>query len=217
MDDKVFETVNHLRKETQAFPGKDTVDVDLSLLEANSWLSQTNPAKARIVLQSILKRHPDDTRTLNLMLQEYLAFGDFTNALQLVDGQLAGKPDNVTALINRACILMQMGDATNAILILNHTLAISNAPLARFNRATIYLQTGNDPAAKTDFLELEKSQVDALPVHYGLAKIAEHQHDTNLAIHYLEFCLSNAPVGSPQWNEVNTRLNALKPRKRVGS
>ena len=215
MDDKVFETVNHLRKETQAFPGKDTVDVDLSLLEANSWLSQTNPAKARIVLQSILKRHPDDTRTLNLVLQEYLAFGDFTNALQLVDGQLAGKPDNATALINRACILMQMGDATNAILILNHTLAISNAPLARFNRATIYLQTGNDPAAKTDFLELEKSQVDALPVHYGLAKIAEHQHDTNLAIHYLEFCLSNAPVGSPQWKEVNTRLNALKPRKRV--
>jgi len=49
-------------------------------------------------------------------------------------------------------------------------------------------------------------------VYYGLAQIAEHRHDTNLAIRQLELCLSNTPSRSAQWNEVNARLNALKPR-----
>jgi predicted Zn-dependent protease len=179
MDDKVFETVNHLRRETQASPGKDTVDVDLSLLEANSWLSQTNPANARSVLQSVLKRHPDDVRTLNLVLRAYLMMGDSTNAMQLVYRQLAKEPENAAALVNRAAILMRMG---------------------------------NDEAAETVYRKLETARKEIDRVYYGLAQIAEHRHDTNLAIRQLELCLSNTPSRSAQWNEVNARLNALKPR-----
>ncbi len=214
MDDKVFETVNLLRDEIQASPIKDTMAVDLAVLEANSWLSQTNPARARSVLQSVLKQHPNDQRTLNLVLQAYLAFGDFTNALQLVSGQLARESDNVAALVNQAAILMQMGDATNAIPVLNYALAITNLPIARLNRAGAYLQTQNLPAAEADYLELENSPAQAFPVHYGLAEIAERRHDTNLAIHHLELCLSNAPAGTVQWREVHERLDALKPSAR---
>ena len=214
MDDKVFETVNLLREEIQALPIRDTMDVDLSVLEANSWLSQTNPAKARSVLQSVLKQHPNDKRTLNLVLQAYLAFGDFTNALQLVSGQLARESDNVAALVNQAAILMQTGDATNAIPVLNYALAITNLPIARLNRAVAYLQTQNLPAAEADYLELENSPAQAFPVHYGLAEIAERRHDTNLAIHHLELCLSNAPAGTVKWREVRERLDTLVPPAR---
>jgi tetratricopeptide (TPR) repeat protein len=210
MDDKVFEIVNHLRKETRGVPVKDAVDVELSLLEANSWLSQTNLTNARGVLQSVLKQHPDDARTLSLMLQAYLAFGDFTNALQLVASRLARDPDNVAALVNQAGILMQMGDSSNAIPILNHALAITNLPFVRIDRAIACLQTENYQAAETDCLELEKAQVETCRVHYCLAKIAEHRHDTNLAIHHFELCLSNAPSGSIQGKEARARLNALK-------
>ncbi len=211
MDDKVFETVNLLRDEIQALPLKDTMAVDLAMLEANSWLSQTNPAKARSVLQSVLIQHPNDKRTLNMVLQAYLAFGDFTNALQLVSGQLAREPDNVAALVNQAAILIQTGDATNAIPVLNYALAITNLPIARLNRAVAYLQTQNLPAAEADYLELENSPAQAFPVHFGLAEIAERRHDTNLAIHHLELCLSNAPAGTVKWREVRERLDALKP------
>jgi tetratricopeptide (TPR) repeat protein len=211
MDDKVFEIVNQLRKQTQASPAGDTVDVDLSVLEANSWLSQTNPVKARSVLQSVLKEHPNDKRTLNLVLQAYLAFGDFTNALQLVSGQLAREPDNVAALVNQAAILIQTGDATNAISFLNYALAITNLPIARLDRAVAYLQTQNLPAAEADYLELENSPAQAFPVHYGLAEIAERRHNTNLAIHHLELCLSNAPAGTVKWREVRERLDTLEP------
>jgi tetratricopeptide (TPR) repeat protein len=211
MDDKVFKTVNLIRDEIQSMPIKDTMDVDLAVLEANSWLSQTNPAKAHRVLQSVLKQHPNDKRTLDLVLQAYLAFGDFTNALQLASGKLDREPDNVTALINQAAILIQMGDATNAIPILNHALAITNLPIARLNRAVAYLQTENLPAAEADYLALENSPAQAFPVHYGLAKIAEHRHDTNLAIHHLELCLTNAPAGTIKWREVRELLDTLAP------
>jgi tetratricopeptide (TPR) repeat protein len=214
MDDKVFEIVNQLRKQTQASPAGDTVDVDLAVLEANSWLSQTNPAKARSVLQSVLKQHPDDTRTLNQVLQVYLAFGDFTNALQLVSGQLAREPDNVAALVNQAGVLMRMGNSSNAITLLNHALAITNNPLARFNRAYAYLQTRNLPAAEADYLELDNSSADAFSVHYGLAEIAVLRHNTNLAIHHLELCLFNAPAGTVKWQEARKRLDTLEPSVR---
>jgi tetratricopeptide (TPR) repeat protein len=211
MDDKVFEIVSQLRKQTHASPAGDTADVDLALLEADSWLSQTNPAKASSVLQSVLKRHLGDNRTLNRVLQAYLAFGDYTNALQLVSGQLATEPNNVTALVSKAGVLIRMGNSSNAITLLNHVLAITNDPLARFNRAYAYLQTGNLPAAEADYLELDNSPADAFSVHFGLAEIAVRRHDTNLAVHHLELCLSNAPAGTDKWQETRKRLDALEP------
>ena len=214
MDDKVFETVNRLRNQTQTSPVKDVVDVDLSLLEANSWLSQTNPARARSVLQSIVKQHPDDRRTFNLVLQAYLASGDFTNALQLVAGRLAGNPDDAMGLINQAVILMHLNDYSNAIPVLNHALAVTNAPVARLNRAIACMQTGDYAAAEADFWILEKTPASAGMAHYGLAAIAERRQDTNLAIHHLELCLSNVPVGNPQWKQASERLQALKPTAR---
>jgi tetratricopeptide (TPR) repeat protein len=214
MDDKVFETVNLLRDEIRTLPSRETMDADLAVLEANSWLSQTNPARARGVLQSVLKLHPTDERTLNLVLQAYLAFGDFTNALQLVSGQLAREPGKVDVLVNQAAIMMQTGDATNAILVLNHVLAITNLPVARLDRAVAYLQTQNLPAAEADYLELENSPAHAFAVNYGLAEIAERRHDTNLAIHHLELCLSNAPAGTVQRREVRERLDTLEPSVR---
>jgi tetratricopeptide (TPR) repeat protein len=214
MDDKVFEMISQLRKQTQASPAGDQVDVDLAVLEANSWLSQTNLARARNVLQSVLQRHPDDNRTLNLVLQAYLAFGDDTNALQLLSGQLVRDPNNVAALVNQAGVLIRMGNSSNAITFLNRALAITNDSLARFNRAYAYLQTGNLPAAEADYLELDKLPADAFSVHYGLAAIAKRRHDTNLAIHHLELCLSNAPPGTVKWQEARKQLDTLVPSGR---
>jgi tetratricopeptide (TPR) repeat protein len=210
-DDKVFEMVGLLRKQTQASPAGDQVAVDLAVLEANSWLSQTNLTRARNVLRSVLQRHPGDNRTLNLVLQAYLAFGDYTNALQLMSGQLARNPNNVAALVNQAGVFIQMGNSSNAITLLNHALAITNDPQARFNRAFAYLQTGNLPVAEADYLELENSPADAFSVHYGLAEIAGRRHNTNLVIQHLELCLSNVPPGTIKWQQVRKQLDTLVP------
>lgn len=211
MDDKVFEIVNRLRQQVRTSTAAAVMDVDLALLEANSWLSQTNPAKARAVLQTVLQQHPDDTRALNLVFQAYMTFDDFTNALQLVSAQLAKEPDDVGAMINQGAVLIRMGNSSQALPLLNRALAITNDPLARFNRAYAYLQTGNLPAAEADYLQLDRSSADAFTVHYGLAEIAALRRDTNLAIHHLELCLSNAPAGTIKWQEARKRLKSLEP------
>jgi tetratricopeptide (TPR) repeat protein len=212
MDDKVFEIVKRLRATTAALPTNqiEEVELELSLLEASAWMSQTNPANARRILQSILQQHPNDAPTATLVFKAYLAFGDLTNASQLVAGQLASQPDNIAALNNQAAILIQMNQADDAIPVLNHALAITNSPAIRLNRAIAYLQSRNLPAAEADYHQLENSPVDVFSVQYGLAKIAEQRQDTNLAIRHFAICLSNTPPGTVKWEEARRHLEALK-------
>jgi tetratricopeptide (TPR) repeat protein len=212
MDDKVFEIVKRLRTTTSALPTNQVgeVELELSLLEARAWMSQTNLASARRILQSILQQHPNDTPTENLVFNAYLAFGDLTNALQLVASQLASEPDKIAALNNQAAILIQMNQAAAAIPILTRALAITNSPAIRLNRAIGYFLSTNLPAAEADYHQLENLPVDIFSVHYGLAQIAEQRHDTNLAIHHFAICLSNVPPGTIKWENARTHLDALR-------
>ena len=179
--DRARPLINQLRDETRNLPANSAVDLELALLEANSWLSQTNITNARSVLQSVLQQHPDDAQIMNRVVGAYLAFGDFTNALQLVDAQLSKSPDDVPILNLQAAILIQAGKAAAAIPILDHVLTLTNLPAARLNRAVARLASQDFTAAETDYHELEKSGAETGRVCYGLATIAEHRHDTNQA------------------------------------
>jgi tetratricopeptide (TPR) repeat protein len=141
----------------------------------------------------------------------YLAFGDFTNALQLVNTNLARSPDDVASLNIQAAILIQSGDAAAAIPVLDHILTLTNLPEARLTRAIARLACKDFEAAETDFRELEKSGKDPGRVGYGLAAIAEQRHDTNRAAHYLRLCLTNTPPGTILWDKASARLRTLEP------
>jgi len=210
MDGKVFELVNQLgRKETNSPAARD-LELELSLLEAKSWMSQTNPARADKILQSILRQHPGEAPVRQLVFETYLAFGEYTNALELVDGQLAKEPDSAAELNNKAGILIQTHNSAAAIPILDRALSITNVPAIRLNRAIAYLETQDYPAAEKDLLLLESSDADRVSVEFGLAEIAGHRHDTNAAIRHLELCLSNAPSESATGQEARADLEALK-------
>jgi tetratricopeptide (TPR) repeat protein len=211
-DDKVFDLVKRLRMSLASLPtnevGQAALEVDL--LEARSWMSQTNAAKAQGILQSILTRHPDDPAAANLVLGAYMNLGDFTNALQLVTRRLASEPDNLEWLNNQAGILLLLDQASNAIAILDRALAVTNAPTLRLNRARAYFQNHDLPAAAAEYHQLENEPVDAFRVHFGLANIAEQTHDTNLAIHHFEICLTNLPPASSEQAQLRAHLDALK-------
>ncbi len=212
MDAKVFEIVKRVRPTTARLPANEAAEVEaeLSVLEAKAWMSQTNVANARRVLQSLLDQHPGDLATAELVFKAYLTFGDPTNALQLVVGKLATEPDNIAALNNQAAILIQMNRAAEAITVLNHALSLTNTPAIRLNRAIAYLQSSNLPAAEAEYLDLANQSADVFSVHYGLASIAGQRHDTNLASQQLAICLSNAPPGTVKWERARAQLEALK-------
>jgi tetratricopeptide (TPR) repeat protein len=202
--------ISHVRSEQSTLLVKNNLDVSLALMEANSWLSQTNPANARSVLQSVLKEHPGDERATSLVLRAYLAFGDYTNALQLANRQLAANPESLGGLLNLAGIYMQLGEFSNSLPILDHALTLSNLPPTRLARAIARVETARYAEAGADYLELQKTATNNLPIYFGLAEIASRQHDTNRAADYLQRCLAELPANSPQRENILTRLNALK-------
>ena len=208
--ERAREIISRIRSEQFTAGGKNNLDVSLSLLEANSWLSQTNAANARGVLQSVLAAHPGDERTASLVLRSYLAFGDYTNALQLVNRQLAANPDNVAGLLNLAGIYMQLGRFTNSLPVLDHALSLSNLPPARLARAIARTETADYAAAEADYLELQKTATNNLPIYSGLAEIAWRRHDTNRAVDYLRRYLAELPANAPQRAALTARINELK-------
>jgi tetratricopeptide (TPR) repeat protein len=148
---------------------------------------------------------------MNHVVGDYLAFGDFTSALQLVNAQLSKSPNDVPNLNLQAAILIRSGNAAAAIPILDHILMITNLPAVRLNRAIARLACQDFEGAETDYRELEKSGAETGPACYGLAAIAGHRHDTNQTVNYLRLCLTNTPPGTPLWREASARLQALKP------
>jgi tetratricopeptide (TPR) repeat protein len=162
-----------------------------------------------------LQQHPDDAQILNRVVGAYLAFGDFTNALQLISAHLARSPDDVPSLNLQAAILIQSGKAAAAVPLLDHILALTNLPAARLNRAVARLTSQDYAAAEADYREVQKSGVETGTACYGLAAIAERRHDTNQVAYYLRLCLTNTPPGTPLWREASARLHALEPNSRA--
>ena len=205
--------VSHLRETSRKTPANSSLDLQLALQESYSWLLQTNLANARDVLQSVVRQHPNDQQIAGHVILAYLAFGDVTNALQLVEERLAKSPDDVTALNDQAMILIQSGQDAAALPVLDHVLTLTNEPVARVNRAFARIATHDFARAKTELNELENSGAADGLVDFGLALVAAHESDTNSARHYLQLCLSNTPAGKPLWQRATARLRQFDPPK----
>jgi predicted Zn-dependent protease len=208
--DRALPLINQLREQIKSLPATNGLDVQLSFLEADCWLAQTNPAGARQVLQTVLEQHPDEGPVANSIAGAYLALRDYTNALRVVGDQLAKTPEDVTSLKLQAAILFQSGRAASAIPVLDHLLTLTNLPEVRLNRALSLLASGDLPAAERDYLELEKAGVLPGPVNYGLAEIAAQRHDTNQMLERLAICQTNVAPGSPLWRQIDARLQPLQ-------
>lgn len=210
LNDRVHQLVSHIHEETKNIPTDRAQDLEMALMEADSWLSQTNAANASSALQFVVQQHPDDEQIANRVISAYLAFGDYANADRLIRSQLAKTPDDVHALNSQAAILLKSGAAAAAIPVLDHVLTLTNLVAARLNRANAQILCRNFAAAETDYLELEKTGAESGRVSYGLATIAEHRHDTNQAVRYYQASLNSLPPGTHLWRQASVRLQALE-------
>jgi Flp pilus assembly protein TadD len=202
--------IDHLRDKTRNLPAGNPLELEVRLLEAGSWLAQTNPAKASVVMQSVLQQHPGDVQIANSVISACLAYGDYSNALQIVSTRLARMPDDVASLNLQADILIQSGHAADAIPVLDHILTLTNLPDIRLNRALARLSAQDFATAETDFQQLQQAGIEPGRVGYGLAMIAEHRRDTNRAQYYFRLCLTNTPPGSVLWQRASTCLQTLE-------
>jgi tetratricopeptide (TPR) repeat protein len=211
MADRGRPLINHIKEETKNLPANSSLDLDVALVDSYSWLLQTNADNARSVLRAVVAQHPNDPQITGRVLAAYAALGDLTNALRLADAQLARAPDDITSLNTKAMLLMQFGRPAEAVTILDHVLTLTNLPAIHVNRAFAHLAAKDFALAETDLRELEKSGNASPMVNFGLATVAQNNHDTNQATHYLRLCVTNSPVGSPLWQQATARLQTFEP------
>ena len=210
MADRAQPLIDHLQAVAKNGQPSSAMDLELAMLEVNSWLAQTNLVNARSALKSLLEQHPGDAQIANRATMVYLSMGDFTNALELINRTLVNAPDDLPSLETKAVVLVQWGKAAAARPVYDHILTLTNLPEARFNRALVELLSSNYPAAETDYRELEKSDGQQGAAYFGLATIAMQRHDTNQAVLYLKMCLSNTPAPTILWQRASQWLRSIE-------
>jgi tetratricopeptide (TPR) repeat protein len=214
--EQAMQLINEIRQNKDDFPVNATNVTEVMFGEASTYLANKNTLSAETAIQNRLQQFETDKDLMPKLLatasRVYLNFGVFSNALPLIEQQLAVAPDDVDALINKGYAYLQMQMFDQAIPSLTRVLQATNSTPALLNRAIAYLKSGQLDAAQNDYEALQKTLPNAYPVYYGLAEIAYLRKDTNAAIRYCELYLANAAPNSEEAKFVSQRLAELKPR-----
>ena len=182
-------------------------------------LSKTNAAGAEAAAQAMLEKFSREqsvlTNLLTSAIHAYLTFGFYSNALPMIDRQLALAPDDKAALINQGFAYLQLNAFEQAIPPLSKVLTLETTNYtAMLNRAIAYLRDGQLDASQSDYETLQKAAPTAYQVYYGLGEIAFRRKDTNGAVRNYELYLSNAPPNLEEGKAIKERLSMLKPTPR---
>ncbi len=189
---------------------QNSLNTELSVLQAESWFAQTNAANAGTELRSLLNEHPGDVQAVSMAMRAYVSFGDYSNALRVVNSWLAANPDDLNALMGKGAVCEKLGRADDAIATYNHALSLTNAPLIRLLRDQSYVEAGKLDAAEGDLLQMDKTATNHLDTDLALAQIASRRHETNDTLVWLQRCLTNVPANSVPYQWLVGRINALK-------
>jgi len=204
------QNIDFLHAELQKRPEATKLGPPVSLLQAELCLLQTNPPGAVAIGQSLLRQNPGNTEMETAVLQLYVASNDFTDADAVVTSLLAERPDDLSLLLAKSGTLLRTGRATEAIPVLNRILSQTNSLPLRINLAIAQEQVGNYEAARAVYLGLQAdAAANQVVVNMGLAEVSWQLHDTNQAVHYYAWCLSNTAPESAQWKIARTRMEDL--------
>jgi len=212
--DAALALAREIHEHADRFPLDQTNRMDLLSIEAAALYGRKDAAGAAKLIESAIAADPRDDRMLTAAIALYNQHGQFTNSLVLIEGQLAQAPDNLTALLNKGYVCIQLGAYDEGIAALTHLLRIeTNNASAQLNRAIAYLRSGKLTEAKADYETLQRQYPTTHQLYYGLAEIALRQGDTNAAIRHSESYLTNAPANTAEYQAIGERLRALKGDK----
>jgi len=183
---------------------------ELNILAASAYFQKNENALGIELIETEVRRHPDDDTLLTAAAQSFFMRGFYTNALHIVDRKLAQSPDDTQWLFGKGYASLQIGAYNQAIAAFNHLLEIqTNDPTTLFNRALAYLDSDKLELARADYHQLQSTYTNSFQVAYGLAEIAWRKHETNEAIQNYQIYLANAPTNSAEFQTVRQRLTQL--------
>jgi len=220
--DKAYPLIDDLKAHGNSLSDVAITPGDVFGLELAADYTTHREDAARKLLEDTWSRQPPDTNMLDIAFQVSVASHPphYTNALAVLEKQLALNPTDSKSLVNKAFVHLQLGDLDHSIGEL--TQVLSSEPtncLALMDRAIAYLNAGKLDEAKDDYDKLEKLSLDFKQpqqenmkrfVYYGLGEISFSKKDTNAAMQYYQLYLKNAEPNSQETHFVENRLKSLK-------
>ncbi len=207
---RALEVVSKIRADG-AILGLSETNLPMMLkMEASAYLSAGNSEAADRVVNSALDQDPKNVSLLAVVSEIYINFGQFTNAVKLLDRRIQLDPDNPVLKIDKGFCLIQMQDFEAALAPLSQALSITNHPIARLNRGIALLKTERFKEAKADYEAIQKEFPTAYVVNFGLGEIAYNLKDVNTAIRHYQLYQAQAPTNTAEAQLVASRLKELK-------
>jgi tetratricopeptide (TPR) repeat protein len=211
LPDRALEALRDPLEQPERFSLTRANQAQLNIIAAAAYLQKNDLARGTQLFETEIALHPTDNNLFTYVVQTYLSYGLFTNALTVIDHKLRLTPDDPALLFNRGYVSVQCKAYDDAIDAFTRVLAIqTNNPTARFNRALARLDSGKLDAARADYKMLQQSLTNSFQVAYGLGEIAWRQHDTNEAIRNYKLYLANADTNTEEATNVIRRLRELK-------
>jgi tetratricopeptide (TPR) repeat protein len=191
--------------------GRDK-QAELLSVEGSAYLLKEDPQRAAQIFEAAVRKYPDDTRLSGTAVQVFFNFGQYTNAIKMLDLQLQLAPDDQAALINKAVASIRITNNEVAVSCLNRVLTQDPTNTAAlFNRGIAFSRCGKPDEALQDFKTLEASYPKSPDLQFRLGEVYYQKKDTNNAVRYYESYLLAAPTNTPVAELVRTHLKELKP------
>jgi tetratricopeptide (TPR) repeat protein len=211
MPAEAVKIVDEIRAQTDLLKLDRTNQSEVVFVETSAHLANKDVRGAEAAIQAALEKYPADTNLLAGAAQALINYGQYTNALQLLERQLKLTPDDTGALVNKGYAFMQIDAFQKAIPVFSRALELDQGNYsALLNRAIAYLRTDQLDAAQKDYQVIEKSYTNIYQVNFGLGEIAYRKRDTNAALQYYERYLSNAPPKTEEAKLVSQHIQELR-------
>lgn len=211
--DRSLQITAQIRANPQQFPLTPEQETELLNAESLTRLAKQDFAGGETILLKAQQRDPKNAAILGLLADYYSRYGkNPTNSLSAIEQQLQLSPDNMNALWRKGILQMQMGRFDQAAA--TFTAFLAQRPknqLAIMNRAISYLQAGKLDEARKDYQTLaQELPTPFYSINYGLAEIAFRKKDRGEALKQYGVYLQHAPVGTPEFKQVQDRVTQLK-------
>jgi tetratricopeptide (TPR) repeat protein len=217
MPDDALKIAQDVRAAPAVFGLSRTNEPQVLAVEVSGYLAKDDLKRTEEIVDTALKKYPNDEGVLATVAKAYMDFGRYTNALPLLEQQLKIRPDNQDALLSKGNACLQIKAFDQAIEPLTRVIQTETTNftklhyMALFMRAKAYLNSGKLDEAQSDYEVLQKALPTEFPVYYDLGEIAYRRKDTRLAIEHYQHYLANVPTNfTEDIKFVSERLNKLK-------
>jgi tetratricopeptide (TPR) repeat protein len=199
--DRALEILRKLRDEHDpALTVQD--EVELAQTEAWALLGRSELPAAEKVLTNLQEKYPSLNGPIHSLVHIYITVGRFTNAVALLEKQIALQPNNLVAAANLAPLKMQKGDLNAALPLLDRVPRSATPQRVRADEPR-HRPPHSGPARRSRArLRIRRTKHDppCPAVYYGLAEIAFQRQQKSRALEYYEKYLQVAPGFTPRPN-----------------